>query len=93
MGAIDEIVDIGKRNRRTFDGKVGQTDYLSFKQTLDSLTCFLKEYMASTHNKGEEESTPASAETMEIDSDTKMITARCTQTPGPKEVALSIRGL
>src|SRR6202022_4874519 len=84
--AIDEIVEIGRRTRRSFDGKISMADHLSFNYTFDALIFFLKEYKGSVHNKGDEESSPASAETMEIDGDTKMITARCTQTPGPKEV-------
>jgi hypothetical protein len=91
--AIDEIVDIGKRNRETFDGKMPPLEYFSFKQSFEALTYFLKEYKGSAYNKSEEGSSPASADTMEIDSDTNIVTARCTQTGGPKEVFLSIPNL
>jgi hypothetical protein len=84
--AIDEIVTIGRRSRKTIDGKVPVSEVLRFKRIFEALSLFLNEYKNSVHAKGDEEMATASPETMEVEGEKKMITARCTQAPGPKDV-------
>lgn len=83
---IDEVIAIGKKPRKTVDGKMSERDYQSFRRTFDTLSLFLNEYRISVHEKGDEEMQTASPETMEVEGEKKMITARCTQSPGPKDV-------
>ena len=84
--AIDEIVTIGRRSRKTIDGKVPMPEVMCFKRTFEALSHFLNEYKNSGHAKGDEEMSTASPETMEVEGEKRMITARCTQSPGPKDV-------
>ena len=62
------------------------SDYQSFKRTFETLSLFLNEYKTSVHEKGDEEMQTASPEVMEVEGEKKLITARCTQSPGPKDV-------
>ena len=84
--AIDEIVEIGKRSHKSVDGKVPPPDAFSFRQTFEALGYFLSEYKKSSHDKADEVIT-SSPERMEVEGDKKTITARCTQSPGPKDVS------
>ena len=84
--SINEIVEIGNRPRKSFDGRITHQDYCAFKATLDTLGLFLNDYKKSVHEKADDETTSASTEIMEVDGDKRIIVARCHQTPGPKDV-------
>jgi hypothetical protein len=83
--AIDEVVAIGKRSRARIDGKATPQDHASFAQTFDALSLFLNEYRRNELVNGQEKSLSPSSQKMEIEANNTII-ARCTQSPGPKNV-------
>jgi hypothetical protein len=91
--AIDDVVEIGNRMRRNVEKPASQQDFFSFKQTFDALSLFLSEYKKSVHETADDDITPSSAETMDIEGEKKAIIARCTQSPGPKEVTPLLQNL
>lgn len=84
--AIDAIIEIGNRHRKT-DATPSNQDLYNFRATVDTLSQFLTDYKKSVHEK-DESSTPSSiSDSMDIE-EKKVIIARCTQSSGPKEVSL-----
>ena len=83
--AIDEVVSIGKRGRARIDGKATPQDHAAFAQTFEALSLFLHEYRKIDFANGHDKSASPASEKMEIEGN-GMIIARCTQSPGPKNV-------
>lgn len=84
--AIDEIIELGTRFWRSDPIPANQELY-NFRTTLEALSQFLTDYKKSVHEK-EDESTPASTESMEIEVEKKAIIARCALHSGHKDVSL-----
>jgi hypothetical protein len=83
------VASIGKRSRASIDGKSTPKDLASFSQTFAALSMFLSEYRKNEINNGQGLATSPSSESMEVEGK-KLIIARCTQTPGPKNVTPSL---
>jgi hypothetical protein len=83
--AVDEVVSIGKRGRARVDGKTTAQDHAAFAQTFEALSLFLNEYRKTDFVNGRDTSASPASEKMEIEGN-GMIIARCTQSPGPKNV-------
>lgn len=86
--AIDDAVQIGNRYCGTLDMNSSfQQDIAAFKAILETLAMFLTDYKKSVHEKSDDEGSPASAESMDIETEKNVIVARCTQTSGTKDVS------
>lgn len=84
--AIDAIVEIGNRHRKT-DATPSNQDLYNFRATVDTLSQFLTDYKKSVHEKDESSTPSSTSDSMDIE-EKKVIIARCTQSSGPKEVSL-----
>jgi hypothetical protein len=88
--AIDDAVRIGNRYCGAFDlnnlNSAFQQDASAFKAILDTLAMFLTDYKKSVHEKCDDESSPTSMESMDVETEKKVIIARCTQSSGTKDV-------
>ena len=82
---VDEIIEIGNRFRRSTPIPPNQ-ELNNFRGTFDTLSYFLADYKKSVHEKNDE-TTPTSSESMDIESEKKVIIARCTRNSGQKEVS------
>jgi len=82
--AIDEIIELGSRFRRSDPIPPNQELY-NFRTTFEALSQFLIDYKKSVHEK-DDGSTPASTESMDIEVEKKAIIARCAQHSGQKDV-------